>query len=238
MINAFYSGAAALRGHQTAIDVEANNIANVNTVGFKEKQARFSDLLYSTMTAPGNLGTNAVNAGASAGSGTGVAQVKTDMGQGAMNQTGNPLDFGIEGDGFFEVQDAAGKLYYTRDGSFQASVQGQTEILTTAEGMTVLGSDGNAINVAGGKPERLPGVFDFANAQGLQSAGSGLFQQTAQSGAPTATGRQPAEGKLEASNTDLIQQMSGLMISERAYELSAKAVQTADSIEEMANQLR
>lgn len=241
MINAFYNGAAALRAQQTAIDITSNNISNVNTNGFKEKQASFSDLLYSTVSAYGNVGANttAGAAAATAGSGVGVTGTKTDLTQGSGIVTGHALDYLIPANGYFELRDASGNLTFTRSGSFQASKLGQTNVLTDSQGREVLSAGGNVITIgADGKPQGAPGVFSFANEQGLNPEGGSLFTQTALSGAPAATAVVPVSGELEGSNTDLASQLTELMVAERAYQLGSKSVQTADSIEEMANQLR
>ncbi|MDR3645352.1 MAG: flagellar hook-basal body protein [Clostridia bacterium] len=233
MISAFYSGAAAMRAQQTAVDITANNLANVNTTGYKQKQAQFSDLLYSSMASTANT------AGQAIGSGTAVTSVENDMTEGNISETDRPLDYCIPGSGFFQVRDSSGNRYFTRDGSFEALRSGSGYILGDSQGRAVLDSSGNTIALGkNSAPEKSPGVFTFSNEQALSATGGNLYAQTTQSGAPRASGTKPIQGGLEGSNTDLAQQMAGLMISQRGFELSSKAVQTADSIEEMANQLR
>lgn len=236
MIQAFYSGSSSLKAHQTAIDIAADNIANSNTAGFKQKQERFGDILY---TAENNsimaTGATAVQEGA----GSDIANVENDMSQGTLTETDRPLDYGIEGDGFFAVKDSAGKVFYTRAGSFQAAKANNGYILADQDGRAVLDAKGNPIKLdASGNPVENPGVFTFANSSALQAQGGGIYAGTALSGAVTVGGGTLKKGWLESSNVDLAGQITGLMVSQRAYEFGIKAVQTADSIAQMANQLK
>lgn len=237
MIEAFYSGSAAMKAQQTSIDVTANNIANVNTTGFQQSEDKFSALLYTTEL----NGINGAAAGTVAGgSGAAVSAVETDFSQGTPEETGMPNDYCIVGSGFFAVKDAAGNVSYTRAGSFSAA-QGTNGnlILADSQGRAVLDAQGNEIRIgASGAAGAQPGVYSFANSGGLLAQGGGLYAATTSSGAASAVGGTVKQGWLEGSNVNLAQQMTGLMTSQRAYELSLKAVQTADSIAQMANQLK
>ena len=233
MIRGFYSGATSLKAQQTAIDIMSNNIANVSSTGFKQKQGRFSDLLYSTVS-------DGTGENVSEGSGTAVIQAVNDMSSGTPQGTDSPLDFCIEGDGFFAVRDNAGNTFYTRNGSFEgaATLNGRN-ILTDAYGRAVLDTDGNVIGLdATGNPQGNPGVYNFPNASALRAYGESLYIPTQQSGAAQRADSEVRQGYVEQSNVDLAGQMSGLLQAERAYQLNVKVVQTADSINEMANGLK
>lgn len=237
MIEAFYSGSAAMKARQTAIDVTANNIANVNTTGFQQSDEKFASLLYTSQ----QNGVNGAAAGVTAsGSGAAVASVETDFSQGTPEETGMPYDYCIFGSGFFAVKDGAGKVSYTRAGSFSAARDTAGDLyLADSQGRAVLDARGNEIRINGaGSASAQPGVYSFANSGGLLPEGGGLYAATARSGAAAAGGGAVKQGWLEGSNVDLAQQMTGLMVSQRAYELSLKAVQTADSVAQMANQLK
>lgn len=236
MIRAFYSGAAGLKSQQTAVDVTANNISNVNTAGYKAKQEKFGDLLYSSMKTPG---ASSGSANLSVGNGSAVTETVTDTAEGTPVNTGNSTDYCIRGSGFFAVRDASGNAFYTRDGSFRA-VQGNGRLwIGDSSGRLVLDNAGKPIPMDGsGSAQAAPGVYRFANSGALQPQGDNLYSPTALSGAATSANTEVKQGCLESSNVDLAREMSNLLMSQRVYQLNSKVVQTADSIEEMANQLR
>jgi len=261
MIRAFHAAASGMRAQQKSIDLISNNIANVNTNGFKSSRVAFKDLVYSDMeirrtAEPPNLQVgNGVRAGATMRS----------IVQGAQVQTGRPLDASISGDGFF-VASEDGALRYTRDGGFNLSAvdtgAGIVSRLVTTDGNFVLNSDGSPIefasevdnstiriaqdgfvsasNVNGEAVSvgRLA-VVSFVNPSGLAAAGDNLFVETPASGAGTAIDEPNIrQGFIEASNVDLADEMTRLMMAQRAYQLSARVLQTADDMESMANNLR
>lgn len=234
MIRAFYSGTAGMRAQQSGVDVVANNIANVNTSGYREQVEQFSDLLYSSMEQPQTANAARLLAGA----GQKPSNIKTDLQPGTTVQTGNALDFAVDGDGFFCLEDAAGNRFYTRDGSFQASNQGGGYELVNARGLRVLDAGGNPIAVDnGGNPSAMPGVYDVNNEQGLTRAGDNLYAVSADSGAAFATNTPIKQRSLEGSNVDLAGQMTRLIVSQRGYQLSSSMVQTANQVETMVDEL-
>jgi flagellar basal-body rod protein FlgG len=262
MIRAFHAAASGMRAQQKSIDLISNNIANVNTTGFKSKRAAFKDLVYSDMeirrvAAPPNL---------QVGNGVRVGAAMRSLVQGTPVQTGRTLDVSIIGDGYFAVATEDGSLRYTRDGSFNISVmndgEGFVNRLTTSDGLFVLNSDGRPIEFASGidvsalkidqdgtiaasnaNGEAVPSgrlaVVSFANPGGLSAAGDNLFEETPASGEGVAVAEPSVmQGFLEASNVDMADEMTRLIMAQRAYQLSARVLQTADDMESMANNLR
>ena len=262
MIRAFHAAASGMRAQQRSIDLISNNIANVNTNGFKASRAAFKDLFYSDMeirriAEPPNL---------QVGNGVRVSATMRSPVEGALVQTGRTLDMSISGDGFFAVAGEDGTLRYTRDGSFNISVidtgEGLVNRLTTTDGLFVLNSDGRPVEFAAGtdisaikiahdgtitasnadgeavSPGRLA-IVGFVNPSGLAAAGDNLFAETPASGAGTAVLEPDVrQGFIEASNVDLADEMTRLIMAQRAYQLSARVLQTADDMERMANNLR
>jgi len=235
MIRAFYSGTSGLKAQQSALEIAANNIANVNTGGFKAAKQEFGDLLYNSMSsAVAQDGADILS-----GSGTRVSGSVLDMSDGPAQPTGVLTDFMIDGDGFFALEDASNSRYYTRSGSFGMTQSEGGWYLTNQQGLFVLDSAGQRISFsADGTAGAQPGVFAFSNSQGLSAAGGGLFTQTATSGPPTAGSGQVKEGFLEGSNVNLAGQMIKLISSQRDFQLSANMVRTADQVEQMSNELR
>lgn len=223
MIEAFYSGTAGLHAHQTAMDIAANNIANVNTTAYKTKDENFAALLGSSMLQPPTQ--NAATMVAYAGGG--VLGVQDDMSSGALTQTGIDTDYAVLGDGFFAAREANGTVAFTRDGHFHRDAAGT---LVTEQGYTVLGANGNPAAGA-------PGVYTFANAAGLASQGDNLYAASALSGAPVPAATAVKQGCLEGSNVDLAGQMAELIAVQRGYQLNATSVTTADDLESMTNDL-
>lgn len=233
MIEAFFSGTAGLSAHQNSLDIVANNIANVNTNGYKTKRQDFGNLFYASVVRPETRNSDILLAGA----GSAVNDVKTDMSAGIVNETETPTDFYIDGDGYFAVRDNAGNTYYTRDGSFHAMQSANGMVLGTNDGLTVLDSNGNAIPVTAGSVGAAPGVFTFPNSSGLLSAGDNLFVANNVSGAAVRSNATPLQGKVERSNVDLADQMTKMIISQRGYQMNSGVVSTANQIEEMINEL-
>lgn len=232
MIQAFYSGVAGLNAHQTAVDTIANNIANINTTGYKAKQEDFSELLSHSMVRPETQN----SANLLEGSGAAITGVKTDMSSGTVQDTQIATDYYINGDGFFAVQDNAGNTYYTRDGSFHIA-GGQNGLhLETADGLTVLDANGNPASVDK-NGSAAPGVYDFSNSSGLISAGGNLYLAGNLSGPATRGTSEAVKGMLEGSNVDLADQMANLITAQRGYQLNSTVVSTSDQIESMVNSL-
>lgn len=244
MINAFYSGASGLKVQQTSIDVRANNIANINTTAYKTQDTDFSEVLY----------TNIFRTGLKNGNGAYVSQITKSVNQGMFDDTERVLDAAIAGDGFFAVADKAGNISYTRDGNFNLSPVEGGLALITADGYSVLDGNKNPIIYKGAADEIIYtasgdtnnnqsqvniGVFSFENPYALAASGNNKFTATNAAGDITLnTQAVIMQGRLERSTVDLSEEMTKLIESQRAYQASAKMVQTADEIESWANNLR
>ena len=253
MMRSLYVAATGLEGEQTKMDVIANNLANVNTTGFKQSRAVFQDLLYQNLRQPGAQSSQTTQYPSGLQLGTGVRVVSTErlMTQGNLTQTGNALDVGINGQGFFQIMQPNGTIAYSRDGTFQMNNQGQ---LVTSNGYLVqppvtippsaqsitIGSDGTVSVVLPGQaqPQQVGTIqlANFINPTGLQSIRDNLYLQTGSSGAPQ-TG-QPTlnglgsvqQGYLESSNVNVVSELVNMISTQRAYEINSKAVSTSDSM--------
>ena len=252
MLRALWTGATGMSSQQLLIDTISNNLANVNTAGFKRQSVSFQDLYYETV---------AVGRGSTASLGSGSRTVATDRSfrQGNLEETDNPLNAAIEGEGFFVVETGTGTAY-TRDGSFRVDGDGR---LCTASGYTV-SVQGGALQVPDGATDvqitedgtitaevsgvrQVLGKLDlalFPNTSGLEAVGGNLFKETALSGTPrlTVAGQDGAGtvrgGYLETSNVDIVTEMVNLIIAQRAFELNSKAVETADQMWGIANNVK
>lgn len=244
MIRGFYSASIGLRSQQTSIDVLSNNIANLSTAGYKPLRASFADLLYENMNSP--QAENAVNTG----HGARVQKTDLNLAQGPLMSTERNLDFAIIGDGFFAIRDAQDNLRYTRDGSFQASRQGDEYFLVTASGEYVLDRDEEPIslfvqpNEDGTTatiqldPARL-GVFQFANPYALILDGANGFLSTDAAGERTVMeDAQVKSGVLEGSGVDIADQMVKVIEAQKAFSFNSRMVQISDEIEQTVNGLR
>lgn len=260
MIRALYTAATGMKGQQFAVDVVANNLANVNTTGFKRSQAQFRDLLYTTFQAPGTPSATGqiVPAGMQIGSGAEIASTARVQTQGVPEITGRDLDLAIQGEGFFAVKIPSGERAFTRNGAFNRDNQGQ---LVTSEGYLVdppitipqtalnvaVSKDGSvSIQVAGQSAPQTIGqlrVTRFANPAGLRSEGSNLFFETGASGAPqestpaTDGAGQLLQGTLERSNVEVATELVNLIIAQRAYEVNSRAIRSSDEMMQQVNNL-
>ena len=249
-----------MAAQQTRTEVIANNLANVNTTGFKRSRAQFEDLLYQTMQGPTVLGSSESNTtpAIQVGRGTRLAAVQRLHSQGPLEATGRGLDVAIDGEGFFPVQLANGTTAYTRDGSFQISDQ---SVLVTSEGYQIgagikIPSDVTNITIsptgivsgdkgAGTEAQELGRIelARFANPSGLQSIGQNLYTETPASGQAVTGYPQDdgmgrlIQGNLEGSNVEIVQEMVDMIAAQRAYELNSKAVKTAEEMSQTATQL-
>jgi flagellar basal-body rod protein FlgG len=240
MLEGLYSAAAGMAAQQQRMDALANDVANVNTAGYKHVRTGFRDLVY-----------QATGRGAAAtvtqGSGSAAQIVGRSFQQGSLLDTGNPLDLAIQGEGFFQVRTPQGQLALTRDGSFHVNEQGQ---LVTAGGATLVpavnlnGVDVSGVSVGTDGTIRANTqtlgqiqVVTVTSPQALTSAGDNLFVANAQSGAPRAAGAATtiAGGHTEASNVELSDAMVDMMDSQRAYELASKAIHQQDEMMGIAN---
>ena len=263
MLRSMFSAISGLRSHQTMMDVTGNNIANVNTTGYKSSRATFQEAL--TQVTRGATGPNVPAQGGTnpfqVGLGTQVAGTDTNFGQGSVQTTGRATDLSINGDGFFLVQ-SNGQTSYTRGGAFSWDADGN---LVTATGSFVLdpagapvsfdpathtaaqiGSDGSvsARNLTTGVLEVVGslGMASFVNPNGLVAAGNGLYQPTDNSGAPDigAPGTGPRgylqSGTLEMSNVDLAAEFTNMIIAQRGFQANARTITSSDEIlQELVN---
>ena len=252
-----------MTGQQFSIDTIANNLSNVNTTGFKQNRAEFEDLLYQTQKIAGTPATEltVVPTPTQVGHGVKVAATQKMFTQGSLQSTGNVSDVALEGEGFFRVQTLDGSYGYTRDGSFKIDEKGQ---LVTSQGYRVMPEvtlpanfihDSVTISQDGRVTCMLPGqdnptpvaqmqVFRFPNPAGLNAIGENLLKPTNASGDPVA-GRPGYEGMgkleqrfLEMSNVSVVQEMVNMIVAQRAYEMSSKAVQTSDTMLGIAANLK
>ncbi|MHC1765504.1 MAG: flagellar basal-body rod protein FlgG [Verrucomicrobiia bacterium] len=259
MLRALYSSAAGMQSQQTNLDIIANNLANVNTTGFKKDKAEFQDLLYQTSRTPGadQGGGNQLPTGVQIGHGSRLVATSKVFTTGELTQTGERLDVAIQGDGFFEVQMPDGSRAYTRDGALKTGSDGR---ITTSDGLVLQGgfqpipSGTTGISIAptgevttsgasGNQSFRLQ-IIRFANPSGLQSLGRNLFRETTASG-PAELGN-PGEngfgelqqGYLELSNVRVVEEMVNMIVAQRAYEVNSRAVQASDEMMQISNNLR
>ena len=246
-----------LDAQQTRMNVIANNLANVNTSGFKRDRAIFEDLLYQNVRQPGGqTGTNTQSpTGLMLGTGVRVVATEKLHGQGNMINTQNPLDMAIAGDGFFQITQADGTIAYTRDGNFKLSSTGQLvtssgallqpaiTIPNTASSVTI-GRDGTVsieLSAGGSQVVGQMQLARFVNPSGLESKGQNLMKETPASG--TAQVLQPGvngagslmQGTLEASNVNVVEEMVSMIETQRAYEINSKAISAVDGMLKFVN---
>jgi flagellar basal-body rod protein FlgG len=254
--------ATGMNAQEQNLEVIANNIANLNTTGFKRSRAEFTDLIYQTERVMGvsTRGRDAtVPEGAQVGLGVRTAAIRSLQIQGALTNTGNSLDLAINGRGWFQVTTPAGDTVYTRAGAFNTNATGQ---LVTGDGFTVTPSiliPANATSVTvsqtGLVTATIPGqttpqqlgqltIANFINEPGLQALGDNLFQQTAASGQPTVGVPGDTafgiiqQGYLEASNVDPVSEITNLISAQRAYEMNSKVIQAADQMSGTISNMR
>lgn len=258
MLRSLYSAAAGMESQQMNLDVISNNLANVNTTGFKKSKVEFQELLYQTTRAPGaDQGSgNLLPTGIQVGQGSRPVATARIFTNGDLTQTGEQLDVGVQGDGFFEVQMPDGTLAYTRDGAFKQSANGQ---IVTSDGLPLqagfqpvpagttnitIGSSGTVTYTgASGTTSFQVQLTRFANPAGLESLGSNLYKETTASGTPQ-TGTPGTngfgtlnQGYLEMSNVQVVEEMVNLILAQRAYEVNSKAVQASDEMMQASNNL-
>ncbi len=252
MMISLYSAATGMWAQQYKLDVVSNNLANVDTTGYKKVRAEFQDLIYQYYKNAG--APTAVNStiptGIYVGHGTRLSATNRIFTIGNIEHTGNALDLAIMGDGFFQIQLQDGRTAYTRDGTFKMDSEGR---IVTANGLAlipniVVPSDAVAINISpdgifsaemqDGTVQNLGTItlVRFVNPAGLKSIGDNLFVETSASGAPIeGIPNQEGfgaiqQGYLEKSNVDVVKEMVDMIIAQRAYELNARTIQTADNM--------
>ncbi len=260
MIRALWTAASGMEAQQLNIDVISNNLANVNTTGFKKSRADFEDLMYQTLKTTGAPSTSSTQTvGIQVGLGSTPAAVTKVFTAGNITQTGNDLDLAVEGDGFFQIQMPDGSTAYSRAGSFKKDGQGRVvnsdgyplipEIVVPANATKItVGTDGTVSVIQSGQNSATTlgniQLASFSNPSGLSSIGHNLYQQTDASGNPT-TGTpgqnglgSVSQGFLEMSNVNVMEEMVNMIVSQRAYETNSKAVQAADEMLQTTNNLK
>lgn len=261
MFRALNIAATGMSAQQTQLEGISNNIANANTDGFKKERIDFQDLLYQTMRAAGTqtTATTVSPTGLQLGSGVRVVGTARVFSQGDILITNNPMDLAIEGDGFFVVQQPDGNPAYTRTGGLQKDAQGQIvnaegmpldpPIIVPADALSVtVGSDGTVNAMMQGQPAPVQlgqiTIASFVNPAGLHATGHNLYVASAASGepqigSPGSDGRGALlQGALEKSNVDVVEEMIGLITTQRAYEVNSKIVTAADDMLRAATQMR
>ncbi len=252
MFRSLWNAASGMEAQQTSLDVITNNLANVNTTGYKRQRANFQDLMYQTLVPPGeaqSLLGNQSPSGMQVGLGVRSGSVQKIFLQGSFRQTNNPLDLAIQGNGFFQVSLPDGRVAYTRDGTFSIDGQGR---LVTQDGLRTnppitVPPNAKSVNVspAGQVSVMLPGqvqpvrvgqlvVSQFVNPAGLESRGDNLYMETAASGQPqlsnpgtNGAGRLQS-GFLEASNVNVAEELVNMVIGQRAYQMDATGIRTVN----------
>ena len=252
--------ATGMSAQQLHVDVIANNMANINTTGFKGARAEFSDLLYQTERLQGvsNRGKDAVvPEGAQVGLGVRTAAIRTINTQGALQATGNQLDLAMTGRGWFQVTGPTGDTLYTRAGAFNTNSTGQIVTLdgyalvpamTVPPGATAVNVSESGLVTATLSGQTAPAqvgqitVANFANEVGLQALGGNLYQVTEASGQPvTGVPGDPGfgtvkQGYLEGSNVDPVKEITELITAQRSYEMNSKVIQAADEMDKTVSQ--
>ncbi len=233
MIRGFYTAASNLMSFKTHLDIVANNIANVNTTGFKPQQTGFSALLYQRIN--GGAG-NAI----SVGHGVKVESTGIDFTQGELKSTDMPFDFAILGEGFFAIENRqTADIAYTRDGSFQILTEGQKSYVADASGNYVLDSQSRKMEAGEGFDPDKVGVFKFTNPYGLEFLGGNNFIPTEASGKPEAVKNPNIKvGCLENSAVSIAKEMVKMIEASKGFSFGSKVLQAADEMERTINQLR
>jgi len=260
MIRSLWISKTGLDAQQTQMDTISNNLANVNTNGFKRSRAIFEDLLYQNIRQPGSMTSQQTNTPSGLQIGTGVRPVASERihTQGNLQQTGNNLDLAIQGDGFFQVQKPDGSLAYTRDGAFQMDANGQlvtasgyivqpaitipagsTSVTIAKDGVVNVTQSGTVAPIQVGQIQ----LTSFVNPAGLQALGENLFSETASSGTPTTgtpglTGLgSVSQGYVETSNVNVVEELVNMIQTQRAYEINSKSIQASDQMLQKLSQL-
>lgn len=261
MIRSLWTAGTGMNAQQLNIDVISNNLANVNTTGYKKSRVDFQDLIYQDLRALGTpvLTGAQIPVGSQVGHGVRPVATQKMFTQGAFEETGNPLDIAIEGDGFFQVLLPDGMVAYTRDGSFKRDGDGN---LVTSDGFMLdppisidedilsisISPNGDVYVEEAGSTELMHigsiEIVRFSNPAGLKNLGRNLYAQTAASGEPMygTPGMfgfgALAQGFLERSNVKVVEEMVNMIVAQRAYEICSKAIRTSDEMLETANNIR
>ena len=256
-MKALFSAATGMAAQQIQIDSIANNLANVSTNGFKKTRVAFEDLVYENIRT-GEASAESQRPGQlEIGSGSRVIATQRDFSPGAISQTNAPLDVAIQGAGFFVVENPDGIERYTRVGSFNVN---QDSELVTQQGLTVspgvsIPVDASEVIIAEDGTVQVRytdttdavtvgtiDVVDFTNPNGLKALGGNLFAATSESGEPialeTSDGLSLKQGFIEGSNVDIAEELINMIMAQRAFEVTSKAVESADETMQVVNQMK
>ena len=261
MMRALNTAATGMAAQETNVSTISNNIANVNTVGYKKQRAEMESLLYETVTEAGSRSSfnSQYNVGVQVGSGSKVSSIRREFTKGSPQITNNPFDLMIDGEGFFAVIMPNQEVRYTRDGAFNVNNLG---VLVNKHGYTLMptltfppntvsaniSEDGQVEAFIAGQVEpvnigRIP-VFTFTNAPGLKATGGNLYRPTRSSGNPiqnvasTNQAGRVLQGTLESSNVSIMNEMTNLIKAQRAYEMNSKVMKVADEMLQTINTVR
>ena len=252
-IQTLYTAATGMQSMETKLDVIANNMANVNTTGFKRGRTVFEDLIYQNVRQAGASSSEDTEYPSGLYTGTGVRPVATQKlhTQGNIVQTNNSFDIAVQGNGLFQVTHPDGSIVYTRDGSFGLDSTGQVvtqngyllDPAITIPNNTIsvtVGSDGtvSALVAGNSSPTQIGNITlaQFVNATGLEAIGDNLYRETAASGnpqidTPGANGTGTLiQGSLESSNVNVVEELVNMIETQRAYEMNSKAISTTDDM--------
>lgn len=261
MIRSMMTAATGMEAQQLFIDNISNNLSNVNTTGFKRQKIEFQDLMYQALREPGVRNVEGALSPSGIETGLGVKPSATQriFEQGSLNQTQNPLDWAIQGEGLFQITMPDGSTTYTRDGSFRLSSDGT---IVTSSGFPILpqitipqgatnisvSQDGHVSAILAGQTSSTDiGQIDlvrFVNTAGLRGLGGNLFAETDASGSPLVLtpGQEGAgmimQGYAEASNVQVVQEMVNMIAAQRAFEIVSKAITVSDDMLQVANNLK
>lgn len=260
MIRSLWIAKTGLDAQQTQLDTISNNLANVSTNGYKRTSAVFEDLLYQNLRQAGSQSSqqSTLPTGLQVGTGTRVVATSRNFAQGNLQKTENPLDLAINGNGFFQIQMPDGTTAFTRDGAFRVDAQGQLvtnngyavapgitipadalKVSVGADGTVTVQQPGNAASTQVGQIQ----VANFINPAGLDPRGQNLFAETAASGNPqlgtpgTYGAGVLSQGFVETSNVNVVEELVGMISTQRAYEINSKAIQTSDQMLARLSQL-
>jgi len=261
MMRALITAGTGMVAQQTNLDVIANNLANVNTTAFKQQRAEFHDMMYQSLRPSGAEGAGGSKAPVAIQVGLGVrfAGNATNFGQGGLNATGNQYEMAISGEGFFSVDMPDGRVGYTRDGSFKMDADGSMvttdgnrlrpaiTVPANATSFTVSANGNVTVQIAGEDTPRSLGTIQltlFPNPSGMTRIGQNTYLGGGASGEAVVTdaGLQGAGniqgGFIESSNVSIVEEMVRMITAQRAYEVNSKAIQTADDMLGILNQLK
>lgn len=266
MMRALWTAGLGMEAQQMNVDVISNNLSNVNTTAFKKDRVEFKDLFYENLSKAYNYNSEGKPVNLEVGHGVYPAATVKSYAEGNVESTENPLDVAVNGPGFFSVKDPQGNTLYTRDGSFKLSVGDDGTKIVTSDGYSLLDDGGSEIYLndvsadnlkidesgnitytdANGETQSLGqkiGIYNFTNPAGLASEGKNLLSLTSASGQPIANADATykstlQQGYLETSNVQVVEEMVKLITAQRAYEINSKAIQSADEMLQLANNLR